>query len=766
MKRETVRDSEGQLVHGARVRKAGARVRRGAAFLLFFAAVGPGANGAPTITVGPMEAGAYERHQVAVTVTNPDPGVVSIRLEFTIKPPGERARTVQAEMTVPKSGKITHRFHYELFEPGDHTVTCRARTGKEELARWSGILTVADADEVPRLFPNYYRKRLLVVGGRDVTTSFGAFAPLGKDARTVAAQGSGTVRFRTSTAFRTLPVTVVPRPATKNALYGIDEHNRLIANGRPWFPLGIYTAPETEEACKELADAGFDLVRLHALPGPVMTHALDLLRTHGLRAWVPLSARLQFAEGDVAKKQDFLRKLVAAVGSHPGLALWESRDEPAWGGRAARGLRQGYLFLRNLDANRPIWTNHAPRNRIATLAFYNQATDIAGCDVYPVPPPCNQSNLPNKTLSVVGDETAKSVDSVAGDKPVFMVLQAFAWRALSRRDDPEAVYPTFAESRFMAYDAIVAGARGILYWGIHATPRPSRFWSDLKSVVSELRAVTPALEALPVEGDTAARIVPDSRAVALSHRKVAGHDLLIVVNRTGERQAIRIHVPGAAGTTSWHVLFDADASSLTGSDMTVALPTWGVLLLSNDPKWQPRRKNFDAELVNAKPPRPLPMQPGNSVPNPSFEMDDNGDRHPDGWRIRYLFTGKVDTAVSHSGNASLLLESRAKEFVRPLAVMNNCRVEKDSRYRLSGWFRTDTPGVKARIYAEWVVDGRFHGHVLPWFEPGRDWTERHVDVETTPNPAGRLYVVAQIEGMGRVWFDDIRLEKVQNRPPE
>ncbi|OHB79623.1 MAG: hypothetical protein A2Z25_03485 [Planctomycetes bacterium RBG_16_55_9] len=63
-------------------------------------------------------------------------------------------------------------------------------------------------------------------------------------------------------------------------------------------------------------------------------------------------------------------------------------------------------------------------------------------------------------------------------------------------------YPSFDESRFMAYDAIVHGARGILYWGSHYL-KSSEFRQSLYALTSELAALQPFLVA---EDDPQARL--------------------------------------------------------------------------------------------------------------------------------------------------------------------------------------------------------------------------------------------------------------------
>jgi hypothetical protein len=80
-----------------------------------------------------------------------------------------------------------------------------------------------------------------------------------------------------------------------------------------------------------------------------------------------------------------------------------------------------------------------------------------------------------------------------------MVLQAFAWENLREKDrDPAMVlYPTRDQLRFMAWQSVVHGANGILWWGLSHTPANSRLWPDLAAVVKEMQADKAALAARP-----------------------------------------------------------------------------------------------------------------------------------------------------------------------------------------------------------------------------------------------------------------------------
>src|SRR5262249_7018612 len=161
-----------------------------------------------------------------------------------------------------------------------------------------------------------------------------------------------------------------------------------------------------------------------------------------------------------------------------------------------------------LDPAHPLVIIQAPIGTLAQLVPYRPAFDITGADVYPVSyPPGAHTQTGNRDISVVGDVTRKMVRA-AGGKPVWMTLQV-AWSGVApSRQRPHLVprFPTLQAERFMAYQAIVSGARGLAFFGGHliqvASPADAQlgwnwtFWQEvLRPLVAELSsdAVKPAL---------------------------------------------------------------------------------------------------------------------------------------------------------------------------------------------------------------------------------------------------------------------------------
>jgi len=230
-------------------------------------------------------------------------------------------------------------------------------------------------------------------------------------------------------------------------------------------------------------------------------------------------------------------------------------DAPARVRKSGDGITAGIHALREADARHVIWLNHAPRNSLNDLRLYNRAVDMAGCDIYPAPANLNvtHSDLVDLGLTSVGAYTERMRRAAPG-KACAMVLQGFGWRDLKQKPKENETAagigrrPTWAESRFMAYDAIIHGANAILYWGTANTKpveddgspvngRP-RLWHDLLQVARELRALEPALVAPPLkspkvrQAETCGSI--DGQGILCTAHRVGDDFVLLVVNETGD----------------------------------------------------------------------------------------------------------------------------------------------------------------------------------------------------------------------------------------
>ncbi|MCL4693416.1 MAG: hypothetical protein KJ060_13015 [Candidatus Hydrogenedentes bacterium] len=282
-----------------------------------------------------------------------------------------------------------------------------------------------------------------------------------------------------------------------------DDDGAITVDGKRTIIIGTYhvgnrhTAPEPNQAAyDELAETGFNLVHGNA-------NTLDMIHTAGLMAWTNAGTLDPDTREESAQK---ILDAVNAVKDHPALAFLETVDEPAWTWMKAEAripaeaLIEAYPIIKGADPNHLLYTNHAPTNLVKTMRAYNDGTDIVAMDIYPVNPgglkhsyalfeDGHQGDLNNIYISQVGDYVDKMREVTGPNRPLVMVLQGFAWEMLvdeAERREEKILYPTYAQSRFMAFQSLIKGANGIIYWGTAYTPQPSQFWTDLKRVVREV----------------------------------------------------------------------------------------------------------------------------------------------------------------------------------------------------------------------------------------------------------------------------------------
>ena len=344
----------------------------------------------------------------------------------------------------------------------------------------------------------------------------------------------------------------------------------LLVAGEKLFPIGLTkppppdsTTPAGRNGLEEVAVNGVNFVRTGIVDWSVefadaqiaaqkTIHAAAAAR--GLYTWLWLGTTPDLpapGPGAPSANEQLLTKLATAFRNDPSLLAYKGIDEPRNPFRGddwirPEGLVRAYNRLRSLDPNHPMVIVQAPRSPIADLIPYRPSFDITGVDIYPVSyPPGLHSDIPNRDINIVGD-LARKMRQAAGTKPFWMTLQ-IAWSGVIPTQDKPATVPRFPslhQERFMAYEAIVNGARGLIFFGGHLTSvmRPEdaasgwnwSFWRRvLRPVVSELASdeVNPALVAPSVSPGVTTR--PSNPEIELVTRRTATHLYVIAVRIAG-----------------------------------------------------------------------------------------------------------------------------------------------------------------------------------------------------------------------------------------
>ena len=303
-----------------------------------------------------------------------------------------------------------------------------------------------------------------------------------------------------------------------------DRMNRMIVDGKPFLALGVYVHP----ADRELAY----LDRLKGSPfncviecGP-RRETLDKVRAAGLRAIPRAPWQLKDA-----------RAAAHGLRDHPALLAWYTIDEASVD--RAGEKRAVYEAIRGEDADHPtIAVLDYPRNTDAFLGAF----DILAPDPYPVghrrPP-----------ISIAADYPVQCREQTYGLRPIWQVPQAFAWDWCHKYGYPaEDRYPTYAELRSMAWQAIAGGANGLLWYAASQIFRNStaedleRNWGDLVKVAGEIRRY----EALILSDEEAPRAVSKCADIAARTFRKDGKVWVLAVNKTAAPVSGKVSVEGFA----------------------------------------------------------------------------------------------------------------------------------------------------------------------------------------------------------------------------
>lgn len=331
----------------------------------------------------------------------------------------------------------------------------------------------------------------------------------------------------------------------------------LIKDGKRLFPIGWYYMPKDDTTLREMANAGFNLINCRT------REDLDRLNAVGIQGWMPMN--LQDGVTD-----DFKKK-VLSIANHPALAVWEGPDEVVWNFTAYSGLYSklkvhekagawwdqtpgavtyanekskviipniinAVSYIRSVDPyNRQIWINEASRSDVGYVRQYLDFIDITGADIYPVGNKLtSENNGVRSSVDAIRKVTQRYMELGKG-KPVWMILQAFSWPELGGqyKDRPQA-YPSFNESRYMAYVAIASGARSIIYWG-GTYIKDDDFLQSIYAVVSELAALQPFLSApeeVQVKVNTNTDPVEKTPPLSCIARRFGRDWIIVVINET------------------------------------------------------------------------------------------------------------------------------------------------------------------------------------------------------------------------------------------
>ena len=358
-----------------------------------------------------------------------------------------------------------------------------------------------------------------------------------------------------------------------------DSSRTILFDGKPTFPIVLSPGPPLgagtpwgTNGLAETAAAGVNLYRVGS--GGSTWSASDL---SSVLDWDRAAAALHvytwpnlggYSLATPGSPEDAgLANVIATLTHDPSgsaIAMWKGRDEPWWGGIFPSQLQ--FAYCRVTGRGNPAWcqgenpldpgqlwvTIQAPHGVAGDLALYAPVTDVHGVDDYPV-----TIKNPDPNLHAVGEWTAL-LNALSPARPVWTTLQICSSGSWDKTTG-DFVLPTYEQERYMAYDAIVNGARSLTFFGGSTAGCWSgsdaqfgwnwTFWQGvLKPLVQQLSATSAIAPALVNSATVPQVTTTDATTETMLKEGTSVDDLWLIAARNGGGSAkVQFHgLPGWA----------------------------------------------------------------------------------------------------------------------------------------------------------------------------------------------------------------------------
>ncbi|MCY3022852.1 MAG: hypothetical protein NTW87_28055 [Planctomycetota bacterium] len=310
----------------------------------------------------------------------------------------------------------------------------------------------------------------------------------------------------------------------------IDEHRRLILDGKPFFPIGMYWSSIEETDIKLYADSSFNCLMPYGSPTKTQ---MDLAHHQGLK--VIYSVKDYYAGATHCSKsikteadeEPKVREAVRQFRDHPALLAWYLNDE----------LPQPYMprleahqrWVEEDDPHHPTW---AVLFQVREIGDYLRTFDVIGSDPYPIG---------RHPASMAAEWTIETFRQVECSRPMWQVPQAHNWGNYDEEDKKKGRTPSYAEKRSMAWQCICEGATGLVFYSWFDMKRNPDVpfetqWQDLKKVAAEIAQAAPALLSVEPVPSVKAECQPDKPRWLHSLARSSGGKLRLFAVNDGDAE--------------------------------------------------------------------------------------------------------------------------------------------------------------------------------------------------------------------------------------
>jgi len=369
----------------------------------------------------------------------------------------------------------------------------------------------------------------------------------------------------------------------------------FILDGRPFFPIILSTQGGDIDQWRVYSQSGINTLNLafspdHYLMADHFGFAKIWWNNWGSRDYFdPVYGKTGEPALTDQEMRDLLIKQANYLAKHKNV-IGLLTDEVVVHGVPLKNIRREFELMFKYLPDYALWINHAPRltgepdnprESFDSVRRYTRHCDVTSVDIYPVPEGFPHNNLKDRTIACVGKYADLCQKLSWNEKPIGMVLQAWAW---SENLDGEGLNtkwprPTEHQLRFMVWNAITHGARSIVWYG--ARDVYSDWWCGFANVNRELAAIAQML----VQGD-----IKNLSGMPENVCGMTGKGFMVLVN---ENQGKSVSVP----LTLEGKWFESP-SGKEFTKKTVELTGQSVLILTRNPLSISPTVRFNKKLLS------------------------------------------------------------------------------------------------------------------------------------------------------------------------
>ena len=339
--------------------------------------------------------------------------------------------------------------------------------------------------------------------------------------------------YRADAKCRLRRVARMPRWKTR-----IDTHGRVILDGKPFFPLGMYWGGVQQKELDIYARSPFNCIMPYR---NIDRAALDRAEKAGIKVIYSVKnyyAGMSWSPSSVKNRADehrVIAETVKRLKDHPAIMAWYINDELPL--TMLESLTAHRDWLEQLDPSRPTWV---VLYQVDQVRGYIPTFDVIGTDPYPVP---------DRPIDMPLQWTRKTRSAVFGHRSVWMVPQVFNWASYKKHAAEKAKCraPTLQEMRCMAWQCIAGGGNGLVFyswldlWRMDKTDPFQQRWKDVTKMAGEIKQWTPILLSIDPAPKFGRVEVPDTVGWRLFAKD--GATYLLAVNASQEPATARWKSP-------------------------------------------------------------------------------------------------------------------------------------------------------------------------------------------------------------------------------